>query len=565
MKKRLIVFLFFCLQIPIHSLYCQLPYLIDSLQSEIKTKQTKNDNKGVVLLYLKTADAYYNQGIYPAASQYIVSALKLSEEIKYDYGTAASYNSRGKVYCQQGNYKDALLNYKQALDLFKMIKDTASTADCYTNIGILYFNQNEYPEAITNYNNAVSALHNSKDFRRLTMLHTYIGNVYQMQNNNDEALVFYLTSLETLEKMKDKENIAICCIHIGAIYLKKGNTEAALDYTTKGLALAKELGLKEWMKEGYRNLASVYSKLKKFETAYNNQVLFQQINDSLFNDEDKKRILEINTQYEFDKKDAEIKAQQADQEEKLQTQKIIRNYLFGGLAIVLLFSIVFFVQRNKVRSEKKRSDDLLLNILPEEVAEELKTTGIAIAKHYDMVTVMFTDFKNFTLASEKLNAKDLVREIHHYYSAFDRIIAKHDIEKIKTIGDSYMCAGGLPIANQTNAVECVRAALEIQKFIDTEKEHREKRHHPYFEIRIGLHTGPVVAGIVGINKFAYDIWGDTVNIASRMESSGEPGKINISGATYELVKHEFVCKHRGKVDAKNKGEIDMYYVENKRI
>ncbi len=217
-------------------------------------------------------------------------------------------------------------------------------------------------------------------------------------------------------------------------------------------------------------------------------------------------------------------------------------------------------EKEKVEVEKKRSDELLLNILPAEVAEELKDKGTTTAKDFSEVTVLFTDFKNFTLVSEKLSAQELVNEINFCYSAFDNIITKHGIEKIKTIGDSYMCAGGLPVPNNTNAEDIVNAALEIRDFIDTEKQKRITGGLPYFEIRIGCNTGPVVAGIVGIKKFAYDIWGDTVNIASRMESSGEAGKVNISGSTYELVKEKFKCEHRGKIEAKNKGLIDMYFV-----
>ncbi len=241
---------------------------------------------------------------------------------------------------------------------------------------------------------------------------------------------------------------------------------------------------------------------------------------------------------------------------------------------IIVFLIVYYFKSENARQEgllesknvsladeKQKSDSLLLNILPYETAEELKETGTAKTKSFDSVTVMFTDFKNFTMMSEQLTAQELVQEINYCYSAFDHIISKHKIEKIKTIGDSYMCAGGLPVANTTNAEDTVRAALEIRNFMQHERQKRELEGKSYFEIRIGCHTGPVVAGIVGTKKFAYDIWGDTVNIASRMESSGEPGKLNISGSTHELVKGKFTCAYRGKIEAKNKGLIDMYFVE----
>jgi class 3 adenylate cyclase len=211
-----------------------------------------------------------------------------------------------------------------------------------------------------------------------------------------------------------------------------------------------------------------------------------------------------------------------------------------------------------------RSEELLLNILPEEVAEELKATGTAKAKAFTMVTVMLTDFKDFTTISEKVSAELLVAEIHHCFCAFDNIIHKYKIEKIKTIGDAYLCASGLPVSNYSHAVDMVNAAFEIRAFMQERKLAKEALGEIPFEIRIGIHTGPVVAGIVGVKKYAYDIWGDTVNLAARMEQNSEPGKINISENTHELVKHTFDCTYRGKIEAKHKGMINMYFVEAHR-
>lgn len=219
-------------------------------------------------------------------------------------------------------------------------------------------------------------------------------------------------------------------------------------------------------------------------------------------------------------------------------------------------------QRTKeLQVEKQKSDELLLNILPTETAEELKRTGEAKAKYYDSVTVIFTDFKDFTAISEKMSANELVTELHHCFSTFDNIIRKYNIEKIKTIGDSYMCVAGLPAKNTTHPFDAVNAALEIIECMHTYNKEREAIGGSGFDVRIGIHTGPVVAGIVGVNKFAYDIWGSTVNTASRMENAGEANKINISSSLYSIIKDQFECTLRGKISVKGLGEIPMYFLD----
>ncbi len=248
------------------------------------------------------------------------------------------------------------------------------------------------------------------------------------------------------------------------------------------------------------------------------------------------------------------------------------------------------LQRDEIDQARRRSDELLLNILPGQVADELKAKGSAEAVQIDQVTVLFTDFKGFTAMSETLSPQELVRDLNECFSAFDKITEKYGIEKIKTIGDAYMAAGGLPTPNNTHATDVINAALEMRDFISDGKSRKVAAGLPYFEIRIGIHTGPVVAGIVGVKKFQYDIWGDTVNTASRMESSGEVGMVNISEATYALVKDvrkvngdtrmangeegashspapihhspelAFHFTPRGKVQAKGKGEMEMYFV-----
>lgn len=217
-------------------------------------------------------------------------------------------------------------------------------------------------------------------------------------------------------------------------------------------------------------------------------------------------------------------------------------------------------QKELLQQEKDKTEELLLNVLPAETAEELKVKGKATARQYRMTSIMFTDFKSFTKIAEKIKPVDLVTELDNYFKNFDEIVQKYDIEKIKTIGDAYMCAGGIPVRNKSNPIDIVMAGLEIQRFMTVYNGAKEKDGEKGWDLRIGIHTGPVIAGVVGIKRFAYDIWGDSVNIASRIEAAGNIGQVNISGATYELVKEFFTCEYRGEIKAKNKGKIDMYFV-----
>ncbi len=217
-------------------------------------------------------------------------------------------------------------------------------------------------------------------------------------------------------------------------------------------------------------------------------------------------------------------------------------------------------QKKLMEEQKKLADNLLKNIFPYDIAEQLKLKGYAIPKHYRLVSIMFTDFAGFAKLSDKLSVHDLIRELSMYFEKFDLITTEHFIEKIKTIGDSYMCAGGLPIRNRSNPIDTALAALEIQKFVKESNREKELKSQPKWELRLGIHTGEVIAGVIGRSKMAYDIWGDAVNTASRMESNGEANKINISGSTYKHVKKYFDCTYRGKIDVRNKGQIDMYFL-----
>jgi class 3 adenylate cyclase/ActR/RegA family two-component response regulator len=214
-----------------------------------------------------------------------------------------------------------------------------------------------------------------------------------------------------------------------------------------------------------------------------------------------------------------------------------------------------------IEESLNRSTDLLYRVLPEKIADELSEEGRSEPRTFKSVTVLFTDFVGFTKIAANMAPQDLIYELEEYFSYFDKLAEKYNIEKLKTIGDAYMAAGGVPIANETHPVDVCLFALEIREYMNKVAAVKEKNNIPAFRIRIGVHTGPLVAGVIGQKRFTYDLWGDTVNSASRMESGGEPGKINISASTYEQVKDFFQCTSRGKLQAKNKGLMEMFFLD----
>ncbi len=311
----------------------------------------------------------------------------------------------------------------------------------------------------------------------------------------------------------------------------------------------------------YPLLAKAYAVNGNYKVAFNFEDSARRVSDSSAAQRNAFILLAVQQKINLEKRQAD--AQKRDREIKIQ----VLIWAFLLVSITLLLVAIFFVLRNYrnqkktnvlLSREKKRSEDLLLNILPSEVADELKDKGTAEARYFDHVTVLFTDFVNFTAASEKMNPQQLIDELHTCFKAFDEITGKYNIEKIKTIGDAYLAVGGLPVADPMHAQRVVQAALDINAFM---QERRRRLGDRTFEIRIGIHSGSVVAGIVGVIKFAYDIWGDAVNIAARMEQGGEAGRVNISQDTYELVKEQYKCTYRGEISAKNKGELSMYFVD----
>jgi adenylate cyclase len=291
------------------------------------------------------------------------------------------------------------------------------------------------------------------------------------------------------------------------------------------------------LKNAYLGLSLSYAQLKDYKSAYEYDQLYSKVKDTLYNLDLDKKLASYQTNFDLYRKQQQVDLLQKDkklQEAELNRQKVAKNALIVGL---VLFSIIIFIiyrdYRNKIRinkildSQKAEIEHLLLNILPAEVAEELQKTGSATPRFYEQASVLFTDFKGFSALADQMSPQEVVSELNSCFIAFDDIVEKYGLEKIKTIGDSYMCAGGIPTADKEHIHNIIRAGLAMQACMAERNKQREAAGLPAWEIRVGINTGPLVAGVVGKKKYAYDIWGGSVNVASRMESNGEPGRVNI--------------------------------------
>ncbi|MEO6166900.1 MAG: adenylate/guanylate cyclase domain-containing protein [Chitinophagales bacterium] len=535
---------------------------INTWQEALEVYDSIGDKTGVANMLSNQGAVYFNQGDDARSLELHLKSLKMSEEIGDTLRILTSLINIGTVYLNKPvTYTKAQEFFLRSYKLSLAIKDEYSIGTSTANLGELYYKMGNDSTALLYLKQSAKAYDGTED---LPYALNYIGRVYTRQKEFTQALKNHHEAYEISKRLDTRLDMTQSLIGLAQAYYAQGDIGSAIASYKQSLEVGVPLNAVAEMKDAYEGLALAYVGLSDFHEVAHYQDLLLAIKDSIYNIDTDQKLGTLQFTFDLEKKESQINLLTKDkeiQEQVIKREKLVSNTFIVGFAIVLLFAGVFLMQRNRISKEKKRSDELLLNILPAETAEELKSTGVAKAKSLDSATVLFTDFKNFTQESEKLTAEELVAEIHHCYSEFDRIITRFGLEKIKTIGDSYMCAGGLPAINNTHPVDVVSAALEMLKFMERNRKEKMEMDRPFFELRIGIHTGSVVAGIVGIKKFSYDIWGDTVNTASRMESSGQAGKINISAQTYRLVKDKFQCVHRGKIEAKHKGLIDMYFVE----
>lgn len=513
--------------------------------------------------YLQKGNALRALGNSPSALESYFESLKYAERINDEKGMGVTMISIAGAYSEIELSQNAKIYYKRGISVLRQFNDSIQLANALLNAGDFYFYTGVLDSALF-YVREAEDLYHLLDFPLGKAYSSgNLGMVYAEQGKDSLAINKMNEAINILEDLQDYYPITVYLTFLSDIYAEKKDWKQAFDYAERSLELALNYGLKDQISEAYLQLSELYEKNEMNKLSLENYKQFIIYRDSVKNIKAVEDMANLRTNYEVSQKQNEVDL--LDQQKK--NQQLISLATGIGLLLIIVVAIGLYRRNNfinkaklLVENEKKRSDLLLLNILPEETAKELKDNGKVQAKRFDSVSVMFTDFKGFTAYSDKLSPEEVVDSIDYYYSKFDDIIEKHGLEKIKTVGDAYMCAGGLPFPTKDHALKMVAAAFEIAEFVNESKKF-DPDDMTRFDIRIGINTGPVVAGVVGNKKFAYDIWGDTVNIASRMESNSEPGKINISDNTFQLIKDQYKCTYRGEIDAKNKGMMKMYFVE----
>ena len=581
----------------------------------IEVSEDINYEKGKGLGFKNIGLVYFNKGEFTDAEDYFKRSLGVFEKISDTAGMANLQSNLGAVYLSKGDEPRALEYLVEAVRNAEVVLDTLRMGSALLNMGSIYSNEEEtYDLAEERYLSALEMFRgiNQKDLLPIKMegiaiasanlgellirrekprqALPYLGASYEAFRQIDGNIAAPLNwmgwayrDLEQFEEAEKTYNNALAAallkenkfeetkayIGLGDVKREQKMFRPAIEYYKAGLDLAEAIKVLYPQEESLDGLAKSYAGLNDFKRAFEYRERYTKVDSSLRSEEYKDVVKKFQVQFESERKDRQIELLNA--EKKINEVQIERDarakQLFQviiGLFLAIIVGFIFqyfYIRRTNKRLafERNRSEEILLNILPKETAEELKENGFIKAKEFENITVLFTDFKAFSQVAERISAEKLVKSVDYYFKTFDEITERYGLEKIKTIGDAYMCAGGIPTANTTHVRDSFGAAREILEFVNNTELSPPEGIYP-FKIRIGLNSGPVVAGVVGTKKFAYDIWGNTVNIAARMESGSVPGRINVSESIYEELKDEFPFTYRGELKVKGQS-FKMYFAD----
>jgi adenylate cyclase len=506
-------------------------------------------------------------GKYDKAIEYFERSLNLKSSLKEQDGVSKSLNFMGLVYTDWGKYDQAILSFRESLKIEESLMNKSEAAVRINNLGRVYFYKKQYDTALAYFQKYLDFQLRNNDMGQIALVYNNIGKVYLAQNKNENAVRYLSSALDIYNKLGKEEEISTVLANLSGINRVMGQNEKALQLLDSSTIIAKHLGLLNQLKQNYLYYSEIYGDLKNYQKSLEYYKKYTEVKDSIFSGDVLRQLSDFQIKYDTEKKENEIqilKQNEVIQGLALKKQTIFRNSMLAVSALFLAIAGIIFYgfqikkKNNKIiASAMEKSDKLLLNILPAGIANDLKEKGKTEPQLFENVTICFVDIVNFTHKSSTISPSLLIDELNQIFTAFDNIIEKYSCERIKTIGDSYMAVSGLPEPDPRHAHQIVTCCTEMIRFI--RKRNTQSPHK--WEIRVGIHTGEVIAGVVGVKKYIYDVFGDSINTASRMETNSEPMKINISEATWNLVKDEFDTEPRGEIDVKGKGKLRMYYVK----
>ncbi len=547
------------------------PEAVIQFQNSMAVFDSLSNKVGIANILSNLGATYFNAGDDIKAIDFYLRSLRISEEVNDKLRIGTALNNIGGVYNNKLATVDKGLEYfLKALPIFKEIDYRDGMATVSMNVGeIYYLKKKQYDSAIHYFEYSLAIFDESID---ATFPLTFLGEIYGQRKDFGRAYAYHNKAIKIAESVDAKLELVQSIIGLAKTQSNDGELNQSIASYQRAQKLAEEAAARKELKDIYEGLSDLYARNGDYKKAYGYDTLLSVIKDSLYNNDNVTKIQLLQFNFDIKKKEDEIDLLTKDQALKsvtIQRQRVV-NYAAGITGFLLVLVLIGFYNRHRytqktnkiIKDERDRSKELLLNILPAETAHELETNGHAQTRFYESVTVLSADFKGFSTISRNLKPQELVAELNDYFVAFDEIVEKFNLEKIKTIGDAYMCAGGIPTTNETHPFNAVEAGLAMQDFMTNRNIERKANGLEPWDLRIGIHIGPIVAGVVGKKKYAYDIWGDTVNIASRMESSSEGGRVNISSSLYDIVNDRYQCHYRGKIFAKNIGEIDMYFAAN---
>ncbi|QZY55274.1 adenylate/guanylate cyclase domain-containing protein [Crassaminicella profunda] len=493
------------------------------------------------------------QGDYEKALDYYLQALDINTKIQNKEEMATCLNNIGSINQQQRYYNKSFNYYLQALKIFEEINNQKGTAVTLNNIADIYILKKDYEKALTYFSRALKIYTNLDNKEEIANTLNNIGYIYDITANYPFALQFYEKSLSIREEIQDEKGIINSYNNMGTVYHYLEKLQNALDYHTKAYEKATKITYTEGILSSLENIAFDYKSLGDYKKAFLYYEKHTELKNALQDQDIRENIIEMETKYETEKK--QMKIELLAKENKMNTFKYRLQLILSLVSLLILLIVI--VLGYIIWKEKKKSEKLLLNILPSKVAHDLKKTGKTEPESFENVTVYFSDIVGFTKISSTLKPKFLIDELNDLFTHFDNIMEKHSCERIKTIGDAYLAICGMHEKKQDHAQHMIQASIEILDYLNN----RNKNTQIQWQIRIGIHSGNIVGGVVGIKKYIYDVFGDTINTASRMESNSDAMKINVSEATYNLTKDDFSFIKRASIEVKGKGLVTMYFVD----